>query len=228
MGPVGCIMLAMSGDYGKVRESYDAAAASYAEHLFNELERKLIDRHLLNRFAEEIGAAGLVADLGCGPGHVAKHLHELGLDVVGIDLSPGMVRVASERNPGISFSVGDMTRLEFGDASLAGAVAFYSIVHLRSTEVAPVAREIARVLRPDGLAFVAFHAGDEVVHVDELYGAPVSLDFRFHDPDAVIDVLQTAGLHVIEKVVRDPYEGVEYPTRRCYLIARRIRSAGSV
>ena len=52
--------------------SYDSAANAYAEHLFLELEQKPLDRHILNRFAEAVDGLGLVADLGCGPGRIAK------------------------------------------------------------------------------------------------------------------------------------------------------------
>jgi hypothetical protein len=87
-------------------------------------------------------------------------------------------------------------------------------------ELSAVFREMRRVLRQDGLALVSFHIGDQVVHVDDLFGAPVSLDFRFHVPDQVIEALHRAQLHVMEKVEREPYAGVEYPSRRCYLLAR--------
>jgi hypothetical protein len=42
-----------------IRESYDSAADAYAEHLSDELARKPLDRHLLNRFAEEVSGKGL-------------------------------------------------------------------------------------------------------------------------------------------------------------------------
>jgi hypothetical protein len=61
-----------------------------------------------------------------------------------------------------------------------------------------------------------------VVHLDDLYGAPVSLDFRFHVPDQVIAALRLAHFNVIEEVEREPYEGAEYPSRRCYLLAKAI------
>ena len=203
-----------------VRESYDSAAKAYAEHLATELDHKPLDRHLLNRFAEETQGRGLVADLGCGPGHVARYLKEQGVDVVGIDLSPEMVRVAAELHPGLEFRVGDMIRLDLPDAGLAGIVAFYAIVHFSPAELGAVFREFRRVLKPGGLALISFHTGDEVVHVDDLYGSPVSLDFRFHVPGAVIEALRDAQLAVIEHVEREPYEGAEYPSRRCYLLAR--------
>jgi SAM-dependent methyltransferase len=203
-----------------VRESYDSAAKAYAEHLATELVHKPLDRHLLNRFAEALRGHGLVADLGCGPGHIARYLHEQGVDVVGIDLSREMVRVATNLNPGLAFRVGDMRQLDTADASLAGIVAFYSIVHFSFSELGPVLQQIRRVLVPGGLALVSFHVGAELVHLDELFGAPVCLDFQFHAPSAVIDALRLAHLEVFEHVEREPYEGAEYPSRRCYLLAR--------
>jgi SAM-dependent methyltransferase len=205
-----------------VRESYDSAAEAYAEHLATELEGKPLDRHLLNRFAEELRGRGLVADVGCGPGHVAGYLQEQGVSAVGIDLSPEMVAVARRLNPGLSYQVGDMRRLDLADASLAGVVAFYSIVHFEPAELTAILLEMRRVLVPGGLALISFHVGDQVVHVEDLYGARVSLDFRFHIPQNVIEALRSARLEVFEQVEREPYGGAEYPTRRCYLLARAV------
>ncbi|HKH48381.1 MAG TPA: class I SAM-dependent methyltransferase [Thermoanaerobaculia bacterium] len=203
-----------------VRESYDSAAEAYAEHLAAELTGKPLDRHLLNRFAEDLRGRGLVADVGCGPGHVARYLHEQGVDVVGIDLSPEMIAVARRLNPGLSYQVGDMRRLDLPDAALAGVVAFYSIVHFEPAELPAVLLEFRRTLAAGGLALISFHIGDQVEHVEDLYGARVSLDFRFHLPQDVIGALRSAHLEVIEQVEREPYEGAEYPSRRCYLLAR--------
>ncbi len=205
-----------------IRESYDSAAEAYAEHLASELVRKPLDRHLLNRFAEETQGRGLVADLGCGPGHVAGYLHNQGVAVIGIDCAPRMVECARRLNPDVEFSVGDMSQLPLAPASLAGVVAFYSIVHFETKELAPVVTEMRRVLVDGGLVLIAFHVGDEVVHVDELFGAPVSLDFRFQRPSDVVAALRSARFEVIEHVEREPYADAEYPSRRCYLLARAI------
>jgi SAM-dependent methyltransferase len=202
-----------------VRESYDSAAEAYAEHLATELTQKPLDRHLLNRFAEEVRGRGLVADLGCGPGHVTRYLQEQGVTTLGIDLSEQMIKVARRLNPGIDFRIGDMTRVDLPDAALAGVIAFYSIVHFAPSELGAVMLELRRVLAVGGSALMAFHIGDEVVHVEDLFGAPVDLDFRFHAPEDVMDALRCAKLQVREHVEREPYEGVEYPSRRCYLLA---------
>jgi SAM-dependent methyltransferase len=205
-----------------VSQSYDSAARAYAEHLAGELVHKPLDRHLLNRFAEETRGRGLVADLGCGPGHVSRYLHEQGIETLGLDLSPGMVEVAASLHPGLDFRVDDMTHLRLADASLAGIVSFYSIVHFEAAELGGVFQQMRRVLVPGGLALVAFHIGEQVVHLDDLFGSPVSLDFRFHDPGKVVEALRTAQLPVIEHTEREPYEGAEHPSRRCYLLAKAV------
>ena len=76
--------------------AYDAVAADYAERFSAELAGKPLDRALLASFAELVQASGggPVADIGCGPGHVTAHLHELGLTAFGVDLSPQMVALA--------------------------------------------------------------------------------------------------------------------------------------
>lgn len=205
-----------------VRKSYDSAAGAYAEHLVSELDGKPLDRHLLNRFAEQTRGRGLVADLGCGPGHISRYLHDQGVTMVGIDLSQEMIKCAASLHTGIQFCVGDMRQLNVPDGSLAGIVAFYSIVHMEPVELPCVMLELRRVLSPDGLALLAFHVGEQVVHVDELFGAQVDLDFRFHSPGTVIKALQSAHFEVIEHVEREPYEGAEHQSRRCYLLAQAV------
>jgi SAM-dependent methyltransferase len=205
-----------------IRDSYDSAAEAYAQHLASELIHKPLDRHLLNRFAEDTRGRGMVADVGCGPGHVARYLHDQGVTIFGVDLSPAMIRCAARLNPGLDFRVGDMRTLELPASSLAGIVAFYSIVHFEPGDLRVIMREMRRVLASDGLALVSFHVGNELVHVDELFGAPVNLDFRFHDPADVVAALRAAPFSVIEQVEREPYEGAEYPSRRCYLLSRAI------
>jgi SAM-dependent methyltransferase len=210
----------MSEDASRTRESYDELAATYTERLFTELAGKPLDRHLLNRLAEDVRGHGLVADLGCGPGHVARYLHDQGVRMLGIDLSPRMIDSARQRSPDIEFRVGDMRALDLPDGALAGIVAFYSLIHIGEPEMGATLRELRRVLAPGGLLLVAFHIGEETVHRDELWGHTVSLDFRFLMPSPMVARLIEAGFAVLERVEREPYPEVEHPSRRCYLLAR--------
>lgn len=204
-----------------VQTSYDSVAEEYAQRLFNELQHKPLDRQLLDRFAAAVQHTGVIADLGCGPGHVTQYLNERGVQVIGIDLSPGMIAQARRFNPELQFQVGDMRALPVADESWAGSVAFYSLLHFGRAEVVAVLHECLRALQPGGLLLAAFHAGDEIRHVEEFWGHAVQLDFVFFQPEEMADYLRTAGFDIEEVIERAPYPEVEVQTQRAYIFARK-------
>ncbi len=208
-----------------IRESYDRLADEYARRLFHELEHKPLDRELLNRFAAKVAGRGEVCDVGCGPGQVARHLRDAGAKVFGLDLSPRMLEQARQFNPDISFLEGDMTSLDLPDGALAGIAAFYAIVNNAKESLPAVFREMHRVLQPRGLLLLAFHSGDETLHLDELWGRPIAMDFFFFEPTVIQHDLESSGFVVEEIVERGPYPEVEYPSRRAYLFARKTGAA---
>ena len=205
----------------EVRDSYDSVAADYVEHVAGELEHKPFDRAYLDRLAAELEGKGTVAELGCGPGHVGRYLHDRGVDVTGLDLSPAMIEEARRLNPGMHFVVGDMLDLPYADGSLAALVAFYSIIHFDSDQLDQSIREFRRVLKIGGLAAVAFHVGDETLHRTEWWGHAISFDFHLLDPADVTRRAIRAGLTVEQLLERDPNPDVEYPSRRAYMRLRR-------
>jgi SAM-dependent methyltransferase len=208
-----------------VRRSYDGIAREYAANLADELKGKPLDRDWLTRFAVRLRSAGPVCDLGCGPGHVAGFLHAAGADVFGLDLSSAMVQEARRLNPQLTFREGNMLALEIEDDALAGIVAFYCIVNLHPKDVEQALREMARVLRPDGVLLLAFHVGDECLHRDELWGRPVDLDFQFFRTSDIQRMLLSAGFEIEEAVEREPYPDVEHSSRRAYILATRVTAA---
>ena len=204
------------------RASYDSVAADYAERFQGELTGKPLDRALFAAFAELARAAGAgpVADIGCGPGHVAAYLHDLGLNAFGIDLSPEMIAVARRSYPGLRFDQGSMTALDLPDGHLGGVVAMYSIIHIPPDQLPVVFAEFHRVLAPGGHVLLAFQAGDEWRHVTEAFGRPVSVDAYLLPPGHVAGLLGQAGLEVRAQLIREPYEGLE-SDQRAYLLARK-------
>ncbi len=202
-----------------VAGSYDAVAEEYGKRYRSELSGKPLDRALLGALAE-MTPPGTLLDLGCGTGEVALHLHRLGRQVLGIDLSPRMIEVASRLCPGPDYRVGSMLNLDLEDASMGGAIAFYSIIHLGADDISIAFGEVRRVLVPDGLALIAFHTGDHILHLDEWLGRQVDLDFHFHEPSKIEQLLQRAGLEVESTLRRQPGRG-EVQTERHYALARR-------
>ena len=217
--------MADATDLAAVRTSYDRVAAEYAARLGGELASKPLDRALLTAFAEQTPALGPIADIGCGPGQVARYLHDLGAVVEGIDLSPVMVAEARRFHPEIAFREGSLLDLPVEDATLGGIVAFYSLIHLTAAEVPRAVAEFARVLRPGGLVLAAFHLGHETVHLDEWWEQPVSLDFRYFAMDEMSGWFDGVGFVVEVRLERTPYAPHEYPSMRGYVLGRKVSVA---
>lgn len=204
---------------GEIQASYDRVADEYVRRIYDELRHKPLDRQLLDRFADAVRGRGVVCDMGCGPGQVARYLHERGVRVCGVDLSPEMVERARRLNPGIEFHPGSMLNLPFADGAWAGIAAFYSIIHVPRAEVFAALRELRRVVQPGGCLLLTFHIGDDTLQLDEWWGQPVNVDFHFFRPEAMTAQLQAAGWEGIEAIERDPYPEVEHQSRRAYVFA---------
>ncbi|MBM3791440.1 MAG: class I SAM-dependent methyltransferase [Acidobacteria bacterium] len=217
----GCCTEAGASDRIALAASYNGVAEEYAGRYFEELAHKPFDRLLLERFADAVRGRGPVCDLGRGPGQIARFLRTLGLDVIGVDLSPGMIALARKLNPDIFFSQGDMFCLDVADDSWGGIAAFYSIIHVPRRQVIRVLAELRRVLRSSGQLVLSFHLGHDDMHLDELWGMSVSMDFSFFERSEMEQYLRAAGFELLESHERLPYEAVEYQSRRGYIVAVR-------
>lgn len=203
-------------------EEYDQLASAYSDALRDELNHKHLDRILLEKFALENQDKGLMLDMGCGPGHTTYFLSNHGANnVAGMDISEGMVKQAELHFPGIRFFTGDMLNLPFEDESVGSAIAFYAIVHFNYSQVLNALLECNRVLKPGGEFLFSFHVGDEVRHVNQLFGTEVELDFHFFETEKIRGLVKAAGFQCIDEIVRQPYAQGEVATQRAYFWIRK-------
>jgi ubiquinone/menaquinone biosynthesis C-methylase UbiE len=211
----------MGQDLNQIENVYTTVAKEYAETFSGEHERKSKDQEILHRFVQEIGDRRPVWDFGCGPGQTTRYLKDLGIDISGLDLSEKMLEQARTIHPEIHFRKGNMLELEFENDSIAGAVAFYAIVHFTPEQVGMAFREVLRVLQPGGIFLLTYHLGEETIHIDEFLGKKVDIDFMFFTTDFISGCLKKSGFEKIEIIEREPYPGVEYHSRRAYALATK-------
>lgn len=188
-----------SGWLEDTRSSYDTVAASYADLTRHLLDETPEERAVLALFADlvRLQGGGTVADVGCGTGRITAHLRQLGVDAFGIDLSPGMIKVARREHPGLRFDLGSMTDLALADASTAGLVAWYSLIHVPDEEASGVFAHFRRVLRPGGPLLLGFHVGDESQLKTQGYGGhPMKVFVHRRRHEQMITWLDDAGFTV--------------------------------
>jgi SAM-dependent methyltransferase len=215
----------LASQLAATRTAYDTVAADYADLLRDELAGRPVDRAVLAAFAELVQAAGdgPVAEAGCGPGRITAHLAGLGLTIFGVDLSPGMLAVARRSHPGLRFAEGRLDALPVASGTLAGLVAWYSIIHTTPHHLGEVFAEFHRVLRPGAEVLLAFQAGDEKVQLSQAYGHTISLDVYRLLPARIEVLLTAAGLVTHTRIRRDPDRREKTP--QAYLLARKPADA---
>ncbi len=128
--------------------SFDRVADRYDETRGG-MERARVVAAPLARMLPRDGPA---LEVGIGTGIVAAALAERGIDVVGIDLSPAMLRHAQRRAPG-RVARADALHLPIRTGSVAAAYLVH-VVHL-VTDMERVLAEVVRVLRPGGVIVVS-------------------------------------------------------------------------
>lgn len=103
-----------------------------------------------------------VLDVGCGAGSNVLHLAQEGFRAFGLDISPGAVAAARDRAAQARLTAtvqeGDALRMPFADGHLDGAIDHGCFHALPIARRADYAKELSRVLRPDGRFVLAWIA----------------------------------------------------------------------
>lgn len=146
--------------FRETRKAYAGRADEYVTRLGSMSETAAVDRELIEAWAS--AQAGPILDVGCGPGQWTDWLQRLGHDVVGIDPVLGFVENARESYPNARFREGRAEALGVDGSSLAGILAWYSLIHIPPEQISNALDEFARALQPGGGLCVGFFEGPEL------------------------------------------------------------------
>ncbi|WP_433389590.1 class I SAM-dependent methyltransferase [Micromonospora sp. KLBMP9576] len=190
-------------DRAQVRQAYAAVADLYIG-LFGTRQQvhpddlAFIGRHLAGR-------PGAVLDLGCGPGHLTDHLRSLGVDATGIDMVPEFIAHAQAAHPGGSYQLGSFQDLAVASHSIAGILAWFSLIHLPPQDLDGVLAGFRRAMAPAGKLVLGFFDGDDVAAFDH----KVVTAYRW-PVDEFSERLTGAGFAEVERL-RPPSDGTHRP-----------------
>jgi demethylmenaquinone methyltransferase/2-methoxy-6-polyprenyl-1,4-benzoquinol methylase len=180
-------------------KTYDRLSRFY--HSIESLSEAAPRRAGLAMLAAQPGEA--VLELGPGTGSALEELARAtspGGYVVGVDLSPGMLRQARRRVPlEVSLIQGDARLLPLRSGSLDAIFASFTIELFSETEIVTVLAECRRVLHPSGrMQLVCLGMGHGKAHVRRLYEGfhrrfPSAIDCR---PIDALKFSQQAGFSI--------------------------------
>lgn len=150
-----------------------------------------------------------VVDLGCGIGRVARYLAPRCKLLWGVDVSSEMLEMAAERLagiPNVRFSHCADTRIpEIADASVDFVYAVLVLQHLEREDTFLMLREIRRILRPGGTAYLGFpnllsdvYLSSFVAYAESGEAATNPVRARAYTPQEVERLVPAAGLRIVE------------------------------
>jgi ubiquinone/menaquinone biosynthesis C-methylase UbiE len=156
------------------RSAYDALAERYAVVNAEMPEAVTVSA---NRFLAALArgsevASGSVLDLGCGAGRDMQWMEARQLEVVGADLSSGMLSQARRRVLGGLVSL-DMRALPLASESFAGVWCNAALIHLPKEDVPGALAEVSRILVRGGTLFISIQVGSGETWEEESYDVAV-------------------------------------------------------
>lgn len=150
--------------------------------------------------AASVPAGSPVLDIGCGTGvPTARQLTAAGLDVVGIDLSAGMLDIARQQVPGATFQLLDVADLRTGEPPVPGpfaaVAAFFTLLMLPRAEIPGALERIRGLLVPGGVLALSMVEADVDYQAIPFLGQTIRVSG--YRRDDLLTVVADAGFDIV-------------------------------
>ncbi|MFC9961177.1 class I SAM-dependent methyltransferase [Streptomyces nigra] len=173
-------------------ELFDALGADY-EKAFAHAPAHL---SALEWLAERLPREGRVLDVGSGTGRpTAAALVAAGHSVLGVDVSPVMVELASRQVPGAEFRHADIRELPLEEGGFDGICVFFSLLQMSRADQTALVRRLASALRPGGHLVLATVPAD-VEDVEVVFMGRAIRATSFSE-EGVLALVRDGGLTVL-------------------------------
>jgi ubiquinone/menaquinone biosynthesis C-methylase UbiE len=176
------------------RESYEQIAPTYAQVSATMSETLLT---FAQKFLESLEPNANILDVGCGPGRDMAWFESHNINVTGVDYTKAMLEIARTKVHG-TLVQSDMRKMPFDANSRNGIWCSASLLHLPKTDSPAALLEFKRILKPNGILFLAVQEGEgEHLETREVYGENQRF-FARYSVSEMTGILEAAGFQTLE------------------------------
>ena len=178
----------------KAAEDYQRVFTKDADN--PESKRKAIQRYV--KFTSKLKQGGHILDAGCGTGRFVPYFVKNGFTVTGVDSSSSMIELASKNNPMAEFKVMDIRHLDFVSNYFDGVWNIATLLHLDESGVKLALQEFKRVLKVNGILYIATRTKDKSISIIEESTEGGKMVVNYYSPDKLRELLANSGFEIIE------------------------------
>jgi len=195
------------------KKAWNNAAKKYEQAKYGKINA------LAELFCEKLPENAFILDLGSGTGlPFAKYFVDKGFKVLGIDISPQMVKISQENVPKAEFRELSMTDLDFVN-EFDGVFSNYSMLLLNPQLFKDVGKRIVKSLKNNGLFYLALNEpreeggnlddDDVIVNIlgEKMYS-------RAYTEEEIITIFTSLGLNLL-KIHREIISSKEFGIEHC-------------
>lgn len=204
----------------KPAEAFDKSAKIYQD--------KFMDVSLyaepLKLFCDNITPANAsILDIACGPGNITRYLLDTraDYDVLGIDLSPNMLILASTNNPGAKFQLMDCREIDKIEQKFDGITCGFCLPYLTPEEAVELIANAAGLLKPGGVFYLSTMVEDD--HNKSRYQISSTGDrvyVNYHQEEYLSEAFRENNLEMISLKRFGSPDNVEVKTTDLVLIGK--------
>lgn len=178
--------------FEQVQSGYDQIVLEYAKRNHSTMAGNLV--LLAQELIQHVGTKGHILDIGCGTGRDMTWFESQKANILGIDLSMGMLKYARANVQGNLISM-NMRHLGFCPAIFDGVWCCASLLHLPKSEAIFALQEIHRILKAGGMLVLSVQEGTGE-QWEESYVPNVKRFFARYQASEMKDLLSNNGFSV--------------------------------
>jgi len=197
-----------------VIDTYDVIADRYNQEFGDDMS----DKEYVDKFLEFV-EKGKILDVGCGVGNLTKYINDNGFDVIGIDLSQGMLNIAKERFKDIDFKIMDMTNIELPKNSFDALFVAYSLFYLPSDKIEGTISGFVELLKEKGKIMFILQEGEGDIIIDEPFYPNKKLYINYFTKEEISNLLESFGFKILYLDTRCPKSDIELKNNKIIIIA---------